>query len=129
MKLSIGNEEIKSLQLVLEVKPNKSLSNINLNGSYLENRNNILEHELDKYSENTHLKEVILAVVNQAIDNNVLNFTKKEWMNIKEGSEYAGVSVNTFKKYIEKGLKICEIEGIKRVSKTEIDKFLYNHSY
>lgn len=42
----------------------------------------------------------------------------KEWMSIKEAREYIGVSHNTFTKYREMGLKICEI-----------DKFLNKFSY
>lgn len=52
-----------------------------------------------------------------------------EWMNLKEGAAYAGVSYNTFMKFRVQGLSICEIDGIKRVSKTEIDNFLNEHSY
>jgi predicted site-specific integrase-resolvase len=55
--------------------------------------------------------------------------TTKEWMSIKEACNYIGVSYNTFMKYREKGLKVCEIEGIKRVSKDEIDIFLNQFSY
>ena len=50
-------------------------------------------------------------------------------MNIKEACEYIGVSFNTFMKYLEIGLKVCEIEGIKRVSKEEIDIFLNQFSF
>ena len=57
------------------------------------------------------------------------NITTKEWMNIKEAREYIGVSHNTFTKYRELGLKISEIDGIKRVSKAEIDNFLNKHSF
>ena len=53
----------------------------------------------------------------------------KEWMNLKEGAAYAGVSYNTFMKFRIQGLSVCEIDGVKRVSKTEIDNFLNEHSY
>lgn len=55
--------------------------------------------------------------------------TIKEWMSIKEACDYIGVAYNTFTKYRERGLKVCEIEGVKRVSKTEIDNFLKKFSY
>ena len=55
--------------------------------------------------------------------------TTKEWMNIKEACDYIGVSYNTFTKYRELGLKVSEIDGIKRVSKAEIDNFLNKHSF
>ena len=52
----------------------------------------------------------------------------KDWMSISEASKYVGVSNNTFSKFRLMGLKICEIDGIKRVSKKEIDSFLEKHS-
>lgn len=52
----------------------------------------------------------------------------KEWFSLKEAAKYAGVSYNTFMKFRIRGLKICEIDGIKRVSKKEIDRFLEEHS-
>ncbi|MFD2868432.1 DNA-binding protein [Kurthia populi] len=53
----------------------------------------------------------------------------KEWLSLKEGAKYAGVSYNTFIKFREMGLRVAEVEGIKRVSRKEIDTFLENHSY
>lgn len=53
----------------------------------------------------------------------------KEWLSISEAAKYAGVSYNTFIKFRMRGLKVCEIEGIKRVSRKEIDRFLEEHSY
>lgn len=53
----------------------------------------------------------------------------KEWLSLKEAAAYAGVSYNTFIKFREMGLKIAEVEGIKRVSRKEIDTFLENHSF
>lgn len=55
--------------------------------------------------------------------------TTKQWMSIKEACDYIGVANNTFTKYREMGLKVCEIEGVKRVSKSEIDNFLNQFSY
>lgn len=51
-----------------------------------------------------------------------------QWMTLKQGAAYAGVSYNTFMKFRIIGLKICEIEGVRRVSKTEIDNFLNENS-
>lgn len=53
----------------------------------------------------------------------------KQWMSITEASKYVGVSYNTFTKFRTMGLKICEIDGIKRVSKDEIDTFLKANSF
>ncbi|MEK4284188.1 hypothetical protein [Ureibacillus sp. FSL K6-0165] len=49
-------------------------------------------------------------------------------MNLKEEAEYARVSFNTIKKFILMGLKVSEIDGIKRVSKSDIDDFLKSYS-
>lgn len=53
----------------------------------------------------------------------------KEWLSLKEGAKYAGVSYNTFIKFREIGLRVAEVEGVKRVSRKEIDMFFENHSY
>ena len=46
-----------------------------------------------------------------------------EWLSLKDAAKYAGVSYNTFITFRHMGLKVCEIEGIKRVSRKEIDIF------
>ena len=48
---------------------------------------------------------------------------------VNEGAAYAGVSYNSFMKFRIYGLKVCEVEGVKRVSKTEIDRFFIEHSH
>lgn len=53
----------------------------------------------------------------------------KEWMTLKEGADYAGVSYNTLIKFRLMGLKVVEIDGIKRISKTEIDNFFKENSF
>lgn len=53
----------------------------------------------------------------------------KEWMTLKEGAKYAGISYNTLIKFRQKGLKVAEIDGVKRISKTEIDNFFQDYSY
>lgn len=57
------------------------------------------------------------------------NLIPKDWMNIQQAATYAGVSYNTFMKFRIMGLRIAEVEGIKRVSRKEIDTFLENHSF
>ena len=49
-------------------------------------------------------------------------------MKLKEGAAYAGVSYNSFMKFSIYDLKICEVEGVKRVSKIEIDWFFIERS-
>ncbi|WP_034774035.1 hypothetical protein [Exiguobacterium antarcticum] len=53
----------------------------------------------------------------------------KEWLTLSESAAYAGVSYNTFIKFRLMGLKVCEIDGIKRVSKKEINSFLERNSF
>lgn len=53
----------------------------------------------------------------------------KEWLSLKEAATYAGVSYNTFIKFREMGLRVAEVEGVKRVSRKEIDTFFENHSF
>ncbi|KUF32516.1 hypothetical protein AK833_12860 [Lysinibacillus sp. F5] len=53
----------------------------------------------------------------------------KEWMSLKEAADYMGVSYNTLYKFRQMGLKVCEIERVKRVSRKEIDSFLESHSF
>lgn len=82
---------------------------------------------------NTNLEDLIQNTIATTIKklNNppLLQQPQKEWMSLKEGAEYAGVSINTFSKFREMGLKVCEIVGVKRVSRTEIDAFFNEHSY
>lgn len=53
----------------------------------------------------------------------------KEWMTLSEAASYAGVSHNTFVKFREMGLKVSQVDGIKRVSRKQIDEFLEKHSF
>lgn len=55
--------------------------------------------------------------------------SNNKWLSITEAAKYAGVSYNTFIKFRTYGLKVCEIDGIKRVSSKEIDRFLEKHSF
>lgn len=53
----------------------------------------------------------------------------KEWLNLKEGAFYAGVSYNKFLQFRHMGLEFVEIDRIKKVSKTAIDEFYKNNSF
>ncbi|RSK28521.1 DNA-binding protein [Bacillus sp. HMF5848] len=75
----------------------------------------------------SELKNLILTTLEQVLKE--YQPKKSEWMSLKEGASYANVSYNTFIKFREMGLKVCEIDGVKRVSKTEIDNFLNSYSY
>lgn len=75
------------------------------------------------------LQTVILTTLRQAIQDLQKQHQNKEWLSLKEGATYAGISYNTLMKYREMGLRVCEIEGVKRISKSEIDTFFSEHSF
>ncbi|MEK4521141.1 DNA-binding protein [Psychrobacillus sp. FSL W7-1493] len=68
-------------------------------------------------------------MISTTIQKTINNYQPKEWMSLKEGASYAGVSYNTFIKFREMGLDVTEIYGIKRVSKSAIDSFFHQHSF
>lgn len=85
-------------------------------------------------NENTQINEanmekLILAVVTKTISSLKESFGDSEWMSLKEAAKYANVSYNTLMKFRVMGLKIPEIDGVKRVSKKEVDRFLEEHSF
>ncbi|QOV13206.1 DNA-binding protein [Viridibacillus arvi] len=72
----------------------------------------------------------LLSKIIEMIATSQTNYSiPKEWLSLKEGAAYAGVSYNTFVKFREIGLKVSEVEGIKRVSRTEINTFFENYSF
>lgn len=73
------------------------------------------------------LTDLIINCTNQAIKSQ--HFVLKEWFSLNEAAKYVGVSYNTFMKFRLMGLKISEIDGVKRVSRKEIDRFLEQHSF
>lgn len=75
------------------------------------------------------IETVVLITTEKAIEKYYKKNSAKEWMSIKEACEYIGISFNSFGKLRNLGLKVSEINAIKRVSKKEIDLFLEKHSY
>lgn len=75
----------------------------------------------------THTIKEILFNFEEKIEKKLV--INKEWVNLRDGAAYAGVSYNTFIKFRLMGLKVAEIDGVKRVSKTEIDNFLNKNSF
>lgn len=73
------------------------------------------------------LMESVVNLISSAINKNKLY--SPEWLSLMDAAKYAGVSYNTFIKFRHMGLKVCEINGIKRVSRKEIDRFLEEHSF
>ncbi|TQR14756.1 helix-turn-helix domain-containing protein [Psychrobacillus soli] len=76
------------------------------------------------------LKEILNGLLNNLLKEIENNSTTKQWLSLKEACDYAGVSYNTLMKFrLHNGLKIAEINGVKRVSKTEIDNFFNENSF
>lgn len=80
-------------------------------------------------SSKNHIEELIVNTLNKALYSSKQPFNQYEWMTLKDGAKYAGVAYNTFIKFREKGLKISEVDGVKRVSRKEIDRFLESRSF
>lgn len=76
-----------------------------------------------------NMEMLISTVVAKTISSLKNSFVDSEWMSLKEAAIYANVSYNTLMKFRVMGLKVSEIDGVKRVSKKEIDRFLEQHSF
>lgn len=72
---------------------------------------------------------LIINKIEETLEQYSQHIRSKEWMTFKEAQEYIGVSFNTLSKMRRMGLKICEVDGVKRINKNEIDQFLKNHSF
>lgn len=77
----------------------------------------------------TEIEEIVIKAVQKALQAAQHEFVDSGWLSLKEGAKYAGVSYNTLIKYRQYGLQVCEIEGIKRISRKEIDRFFQEHSF
>jgi len=84
---------------------------------------------VDFTNRDTDMEELITKAVHKALLAAQHQFIDSGWMALKDGARYAGVSYNTFLKFREMGLKVCEVDGVKRVSRKEIDNFLECHSF
>lgn len=98
-----------------------------------EKLNNITDKELLVEFINellVELEQLVEEVKEIRTENNKhINQTHSEWLSLKEAAKYAGVSNNTFLNFRVEGLKVCEIGGIKRVSRKQINDFLESKSY
>lgn len=75
------------------------------------------------------MEELLKSLVNQESNFQNSNVSLSEWMTLADAAKYAGVSNNTFLKFRVLGLRVSHIEGIKRVSRKEIDTFLEKNSF
>ena len=76
------------------------------------------------------LIDAILKVLNEKLNTRPERAIEEpnEWMDLKTAAKYIGVSPNTFNNLRVRGLKVVEIENVKRVSKTELEKFMKKHA-
>ncbi|NOG28989.1 helix-turn-helix domain-containing protein [Lysinibacillus fusiformis] len=77
----------------------------------------------------TDIEEIVIKAVLKALQAAHHEFIDSGWLSLKEGAKYAGVSYNTLMKYRTLGLQVCEIDGVKRISRKEIDRFVQEHSF
>ena len=73
--------------------------------------------------------QLILSATRSVLEQTQPIPSTKEWMSLAEAAKYAGVSHNTFMKFRVMGLRVSEIDGIKRVSLKEINRFLEDYSF
>lgn len=79
--------------------------------------------------EKSELEESIINIFNKALSSHKLTSNSNEWMTLKEGAKFAGVCYNTFVGFREMGLKVSEVNGVKRVSRKAINQFLESNSF
>ncbi|MBY0221775.1 helix-turn-helix domain-containing protein [Sporosarcina aquimarina] len=75
------------------------------------------------------IEEFIENAIHRALHSSKPDLPTREWMSLADGAKYAGVSHNTFRKFRVLGLKVSQVDGVQRVSRKEIDKFLESNSY
>lgn len=76
------------------------------------------------------IRSVMLKSAQEAFSEVVQQQKYPRYMTIKNASGYAGVAVNTFRKdFIDKGLKVIDPNGLKRIDKNDIDEFMENMKF
>lgn len=75
------------------------------------------------------LKMMVLEAAKSAMELYKNSLVSKEWFSLREAQDYIGVSNVTFSKFRTMGLKVMEVDSVKRVSKKELDRFMEENSY
>lgn len=71
------------------------------------------------------IKPLVEKIVLDFLKSNDIHEPNDIWFNLGEAATYIGVSRNTLKKFIESGgVKLHIANGIKRISKTQLDNFM-----
>ena len=76
------------------------------------------------------LKSMIRNAAAQAIEEaDQRETTGREWMNQKEACEWLGISFGTISAWRKQGLRVAVVQGKTLLSKTEVNRFLEEHSF
>ena len=76
------------------------------------------------------LKSMIRNDAAQAIEEaDQRETTGREWMNQKEACEWLGISFGTISAWRKQGLRVAVVQGKTLLSKTEVNRFLEEHSF
>lgn len=75
------------------------------------------------------IKVVVIESVQKAMSEYKESLNNKDYFTLKEAQEYIGVSNATFNKFRMMGLKVMEVDSVKRVSKKHIDLFMEENSH
>lgn len=71
------------------------------------------------------IKPLVEKIVLDFLKLNDANGPRDVWFNLGEAATYIGVSRNTLKKFIVSGgVELYVINGIKRISKSQLDEFI-----
>ena len=83
----------------------------------------------DEFSEKMAL--AIVEQVERLIDKKLEGLesanAQKPLMNKKEAASYIGVSINTLNKFVEEGLPVIDVGGVKLISTKDVWEFLDKH--
>lgn len=84
----------------------------------------VIPMEIDDQAMN-QIKATFLQSAQEAFKAVSKRQTFGRYMNIKTASKYANVAENTFKKkFINVGLKVIDLDGLQRIDKQDLDKFM-----
>lgn len=91
-------------------------------------------------TETTTIDGIISDTVQQVVELEIKQLTEEihtlldtrsmypEYMKLNEVCKYLNISINTLKKYVtEYNLAVIKIDGLKRISKSDLDKFMNSH--
>ncbi|MDA5388579.1 helix-turn-helix domain-containing protein [Loigolactobacillus backii] len=77
----------------------------------------------------TQLEQLMVESAKKAFDQAATQEALPMWLKLSEAREYANVSNGTLQGFINEGLKVSIINGVKRISKKSIDEFFEKHTY